>query len=374
MNVLYLTNNFQLASTARILMSWLTEGPKHDVHGRAVVQRLGSLSEWFQANGIPWKKNAMRWPDLRRPHHLVADVAPLALWAKREQIALIHCNEHDVYPFGVLLKRVLGVPIVCHVRFRISPEYAAWAFGGSRCPDALLWTSRQQMTDCGDAVQRLVPASRQHLMPLGVDLTSFGSDTASGVALRQRLGIRQDEIVIGTASALRPIKRIHELITLIAEVAQRHPSVVGVIGGVVMPGDEAYGARLKEQADATGLGRRLQFIGHVEPVEPLHQASDIFVSTSEYETFGNSVCEAMACGKPVVGYQGGSVAEVVAEGGIILPTGDLAGLTAAVERLVADPELRRSTGAAGLARVRSEFDPSRTFLRLKQVFETLTTR
>ncbi len=74
------------------------------------------------------------------------------------------------------------------------------------------------------------------------------------------------------------------------------------------------------------------------------QAMDLFISTSELETFGNSVCEAMACKVPVVAYRGGSVAEVVAETGLIVENGDLAGLIAAATTLLTDEPLRIELG------------------------------
>jgi glycosyltransferase involved in cell wall biosynthesis len=109
----------------------------------------------------------------------------------------------------------------------------------------------------------------------------------------------------------------------------------------------------------------------VDDIEPFYHAIDVFVSTSEYETFGNSVCEAMACARPVAGYVGGSVGEVVGEAGITVPDKDVDALVRAVVTLVDDEVYRRSLGAAARARVARDFDPRRTFEQLGDLYQKL---
>jgi glycosyltransferase involved in cell wall biosynthesis len=147
--------------------------------------------------------------------------------------------------------------------------------------------------------------------------------------------------------------------------------VVGIIAGAPVPGEDAYRDQIVQQIEATGLGRRLQWVGHLDPVEPLYHACDIVVSTSEYETFGNSVCEAMACRRPVVGYEAGSVKEVVGDAGITVPTGDLPMLTAAVRQLVENPALRHSLGEAARQRVADSFDPRKSFQQLLEIYQSI---
>ena len=123
--------------------------------------------------------------------------------------------------------------------------------------------------------------------------------------------------MVGTASPLRPRKRVHEFIEIARRLAPRHPKAVFLIAGGSVAGDEAYREQIEQAVRESQLGRRLRWLGFLEPVEPFFHGSDIQVSTSEYETFGNSVCEAMACARPVAAYRGGSVAEVLGDAGLV---------------------------------------------------------
>jgi glycosyltransferase involved in cell wall biosynthesis len=374
MRTLYLTNNPNLGSTARILQSWLLIGKHSELSGQVVVQRAGDFSEWLDEHQTPYTIDPMPWLNRRWPLPALRHAWRVARWARRQRVDVIHCNEHDVYPFAALLRRFLPRPLVCHVRFAVSREFCAWAFGGERRPDFLFWTTQNQMNDCAKAVAGIVPPERQAVIPLGLDLDTFSTQVAGREQTRQAWGFGPEDVILGTASALRSVKRLEDFVELVVRLAREHPHVAGVIAGGVVPGHEAYHVRLTNLVASSGLGGRLRCVGHLEPVEPLYHACDIFVSTSEYETFGNSVCEAMACRRPVAAYEGGSVREVVGDAGLVVPTGDHAGLTEAVRRLVADPGLRAELGERGRRRVAEQFNPTRSFERVKAIYSQLLGR
>ena len=370
-NSVFLTNNPNLCSTSRILQSWLQLGRGNGLQGAVIGQRDGDLIGWLRQNEFRCQTNPMPWPDRWRPWNCGWHALRAARWARKAGVDVIHCNEHDVYPFVGVMKTFLRRPTVCHVRYKLAREFAAWAFKGSRAPDALLWTSHQQKADSADAIAGIIPEDRQHVLRLGVDLAAFGANVAGGREFRRQLGIADEEILIGIPSPLRPRKRVEDFLEIIRRLAPRHEKIVGVIAGGEIAGDEVYRQRIEREIADSGLGRRLRWVGYLEPVEPFHHACDVSVSTSGYETFGNSVCEAMACGKPVAGYVGGSVAEVVGDAGLIVETGDLDGLTAAVERLVVDSELRRELGAKARQRVATEFNPANSLKQLEEIYRSL---
>lgn len=370
-NILYLTNGATIGSTGRILQHWLEIGREIDMCGSLVVQPGSEYADWGVRKRVPTLVNSMPCPNRLVPWNVLWNAARVASWARRRKVQAVHCNEHDVYPFANVLRKLLRVPVVCHVRYRLMRGFAKWAFGGKRCPDALLWTSHQQLADSAEAVADIVSPERQHVVRLGVDLSDMAQYETTGKALRHQLGVNDSEVLIGTASPLRPRKRLEDFISMMCRVIDRHPLCVGLIAGHEVPGDDDYRVRIERLIAESGKGRRLRWVGYHSPVEPFHHACDISVSTSEYETFGNSVCEAMACGKPVAAYSGGSVAEVVGNAGLVVPTLDLDALTHAVSQLVSSQELRRSLGERGRARVETEFNPRRSLRQLEGIYDSI---
>jgi glycosyltransferase involved in cell wall biosynthesis len=92
-------------------------------------------------------------------------------------------------------------------------------------------------------------------------------------------------------------------------------------------------------------------VPHAE-VERLLERASVLVAPCEREGFGLAAAEAMAFGRPVVAAAGGALLELVADGetGLLVPPRDADALREAVERLLADPELRERLGRAARAR------------------------
>jgi len=86
----------------------------------------------------------------------------------------------------------------------------------------------------------------------------------------------------------------------------------------------------------------------------LYDKAAVVLLTSEREGLPNVVLEAMARGKTVVSTPVGGIPAVIEDGktGLLVPIGDADTTRAAVERALADPELRRRIGTAARERVR----------------------
>ena len=125
---------------------------------------------------------------------------------------------------------------------------------------------------------------------------------------------------------------------------------------VVGDGPEEQG--LRRLAGELGIARRVEFTGLRDDVPDLLRDADIAVHPARWqEALGNTVLEAMATGLPVVASGTGGIPELLEDGvdGLLVPPGDQAALTGALERLVFDPALRARLGAAARSRVLRDF-------------------
>jgi glycosyltransferase involved in cell wall biosynthesis len=157
----------------------------------------------------------------------------------------------------------------------------------------------------------------------------------SGVELPDAVGDEADPPEVLYAGRLSPEKGIRELVA----AADGMPLVVAGDGPLR---DEVPGA--------------LGFVPHDE-LERLFARAAVVACPSHREGFGVVCAEAMAFGRPVVAGDVGGLRDLVVheETGLLVPPGDVSGLRSALERLLADPAVRRRFGEAGRRRIAERF-------------------
>ncbi|MGW0735981.1 glycosyltransferase family 4 protein [Streptomyces sp. NPDC002851] len=178
---------------------------------------------------------------------------------------------------------------------------------------------------------------RVHLWPRGVDTDRFRPDRRDD-ALRRELAPNGERIV-GYVGRLAPEKQIE----LLAEAC----ALDGV--RVVVVGDGPTEGTLRSALPgAVFLGRRTG-----TELARIYASFDVFAHTGPYETFCQTVQEAMASGLPVVAPAAGGPLDLVDHGrtGLLVPPGDPAALAGAVRTLTTDPALRAAYGSAARAAV-----------------------
>jgi glycosyltransferase involved in cell wall biosynthesis len=130
-----------------------------------------------------------------------------------------------------------------------------------------------------------------------------------------------------------------------------------VAAEVHIVGDGPYLPELRRKADA--LRSPARFWGWLDNRSPqlreIYESAGIFVFPSEAENFPIVLLEAMAAGLAIITTEGTGCAEVVGDAGILVPIRDSRAIGRALQRLVNDPELRRSLGAAARRRVEENF-------------------
>ncbi len=192
------------------------------------------------------------------------------------------------------------------------------------------------------------PPSKVFLIPNGVDTQRFRFDTEKRNQWRERLNIPLDAPTISIVAALRPEKNHAMFLQIAANVLQRLPQAHFVIAG-----DGSLKPDLEQQARTLGIAPQVHFLGTVSDVVGVLSMSDLFTLTSKNEASPVSIMEALACERPVVAPSVGSIHETVRSGenGFLVEVDDIDQATERWLEILSNPELARSMGAAGRARV-----------------------
>jgi 1,2-diacylglycerol 3-alpha-glucosyltransferase len=147
------------------------------------------------------------------------------------------------------------------------------------------------------------------VVPTGIDLQKFFK--GEGNAIRQRLGIPLDDIVIGYVGRLAIEKNLEFLGQSVADYLKKDTKAHFLIGG-----DGPLKDRIKEIFDEKGVGKQLHLAGVLKDQDLVdcYHAMDVFAFASLSETQGLVLVEAMSAGVPVVAVDAPGVREVVKDG------------------------------------------------------------
>ena len=127
------------------------------------------------------------------------------------------------------------------------------------------------------------------------------------------------EKILLHASNFRKVKRVHDVINVFAEVNKQIPSKL------MMVGDGPERPMAEDLARQLGVADDVRFVGKQDQMEDIMNVSDIFLLTSEYESFGLSALEAMAAGAIVISTNAGGLPEINIDGvtGFMADVGDV---------------------------------------------------
>jgi glycosyltransferase involved in cell wall biosynthesis len=117
-------------------------------------------------------------------------------------------------------------------------------------------------------------------------------------------------------------------------------------------GDGPLRPRVRALAEQLGVSDRVHFLGLRRDVPALIRAADAVVLPSRREGLPRCALESLSLGVPVIGTRIRGLTDLVDDrSGILVPVGDVAGLAAAMQRLLDDPLYARRLGEGGRARI-----------------------
>jgi glycosyltransferase involved in cell wall biosynthesis len=198
---------------------------------------------------------------------------------------------------------------------------------------------------------------------------SAGND----LSLRNSLGLKADDFVVGTIARLFKLKGHDDLFAVAPELVQECPQMK-----FLLVGDGPWRERFENQVRSLRLEKHFVFTGLVPPTEVprLVGIMDALVHLSRREGLARALPQALAAARPVVAYDCDGAREVCLdnETGFLLPPGDLAGLRDRLLRLARDRDLRERLGRRGRQLVQPLFSVEQMVDQLHHLYQRLARR
>lgn len=163
-----------------------------------------------------------------------------------------------------------------------------------------------------------------------VDVTRFNRKPID--AFRKAIAPKGERILLH-ASNFRKIKRVTDVVRIFAKVVAEIPCKLLFVGD----GPERNAA--EDLSRELGVSEQVLFVGKQEQMEDILSIADVFLLTSEYESFGLAALEAMAAKVPVVSTDAGGLGEINLHGktGYLSKVGEVDSMSQQVLELLKDP-------------------------------------
>jgi glycogen synthase len=293
---------------------------------------------------------------------------------------VVHCHTWYVHLAGLLVRRAYGIPLVVTVH-SLEPlrPWKREQLGGGY--DVSSWVERTAL-ESADAVIAVSQGTRQdvlhhfdldptrlHVIHNGIDADFYAPDPATDALARYGVDPSVPYVLF-----VGRVTRQKGIVHLVRALRHLDPEI-GVVLCAGQPDTPEIAAEMEAGvAEAAAHRSNLVWIPEMvsrSDVRQLYSHASAFVCPSVYEPFGIINLEAMACETPVVASAVGGIPEVVVDGetGLLVPVELRADdpmspvdpdaferdLASAVNRLMADADLRVRMGAAGRRRAVDRF-------------------
>ena len=291
----------------------------------------------------------------------------------RKKIDVLHLHGYGATTFGRLVAASRKLPVVLHEHANLTDT--PWF---QKIADRML----APFTDIAIGVSestvefvvgpRQMPRDRTRVVYLGAPLDEFARvrTPEERAEIRAELGIRPEEIVMGTVTRLHDSKGNEYLVDAARLVVAERPQAKFFLFG-----EGPLREPLEQQATRLGLGDRFVFGGFVKDVARVLGAFDVSVFPSLWEGTPLTVFETMAAGKPIVATDADGLLDVLTHerDALIVPKRDASALAKQIVRLIDSPADRERL-AAGARATSAEYDIAAFVRKMERLYDILHAR
>lgn len=289
---------------------------------------------------------------------------------KEGRFDIVHTYLFSENILGAIAAKLAGVPIVVTGR----RDTGMLCQGGWQHILAYRLTNRwtDKIICVSEAVRKVVlekerPAPQKaEVIYNGVDMNKFDLRPTS-IACRQKLGIKNGEVVVGMIANFSWVKGHDVLLAAAPEIISAVPNTK-----FLLVGDGPLLARCKSEATDRRLADKISFLGKRSDIPELLSIMDVSLNLSYSEGMSNTILESMAAGVPVVATAvDGNLETVDEETGILVPSKNSAAVTKAVIGLLKDADRRRRLAENARRAVRERFNSRLMITKMERLYSEL---
>lgn len=289
---------------------------------------------------------------------------------------LVHCHGALANVTGALLRRSLHVPVISTVHSDYRLDYLGRPFARAVYGTLNTWAlHRLDYRVCvSDPIrQRLIDRdfepNRLFSIYNGLDFSHVVPKTDRAAYFAQfGYTVGEDDIIVGIAARLDPVKDIATLIRAVALAQKACPQLRLAIAGEGMERK-----KLGALAAELGIADSVFFLGWVDDLDSFYGALDINALSSLSETFPYALTEGARAHLATVASNVGGVPVIIEHGvtGLLFEPGDVRLFGAYLARCALDADYRHTLGEALYQRGKADFSEEDTGLRQLEIYNSI---
>ena len=378
--ILYLHAGAEMYGADKVLLELIKGLDSKEFEAHVILPNDGVLVEALRQVGA--KVSVLDYPILRRKYFNPKGIADyirsynfyakqIALYAREHSIDMVHNNTAAVLE-GIYLKRKLKLPLIWHVHEIIVKPKAISDFINmlmGRYADKIVTVSQAVANHIKQSP--FIKDSQVEVIYNGVDNAVYYPMDASSI--RVKFDIAQDALVIGMIGRVNAIKGQNDFIEAVEPLLEKNEQAVAFLAGGVFPGEEWRLEELDKRIASSSVVSQIHRIDYYDKTSELYNMFDIFVLPSiKPDSLPTVVLEAMACSKPVVGYNNGGIAEMVVDdkSGCLVKPNRPQELSNAISLLLDSSEKREKFGRVGYQRQKELFSLESYIKNFSELYKT----
>lgn len=379
--ILYLHAGAEMYGADKVLLELIKGLDSKEFEAHVILPNDGVLVEALRQVGA--KVSVLDYPILRRKYFNPKGIADyirsynfyakqIALYAQEHSIDMVHNNTAAVLE-GIYLKRKFKLPLIWHVHEIIVKPKAISDFINmlmGRYADKIVTVSQAVANHIKQSP--FIKDSQVKVIYNGVDNTVYYPMDASSI--REKFDIAQDALVIGMIGRVNAIKGQNDFIEAVEPLLEKNEQAVAFLAGGVFPGEEWRLEELDKRIASSSVVSQIHRIDYYDKTSELYNMFDIFVLPSiKPDSLPTVVLEAMACSKPVVGYNNGGIAEMVVDdkSGCLVKPNRPQELSKAISLLLDSSEKREKFGRVGYQRQKELFSLESYIKNFSEFYDNL---